>query len=156
MIRIREAKKSDGPFILEMIKQLAKFEKALDKVTLDLETLIQDGFAENPLFHSLIIEEADVPIGFALYYNRYSTWKGKSLYLEDLYIKPEHRGRGYGLAVMKYLAKLAVESECKRFEWQVLDWNEPAIKLYKTLSAEIDGEWLNCRVENQALTHLSE
>ncbi len=87
----------------------------------------------------------------ALFYYRYSTWKGKSLYLEDLYIKPESRGNGFGTYVMKWLAKYAVENDCKRFEWQVLDWNMPAIDLYQKLGADLDGEWINCRLEGDSL-----
>lgn len=152
MNNIRKAIVEDATFILEMIKELAHFEKAPEKVTLQLEQLIQDGFGENPLYEAIIIyDENGESIGFGLYYNRYSTWKGKSLYLEDLYIKPSARGRGYGKRVMHYLKEHAITTGCSRFEWQVLEWNEPAIRLYEKLGAEIDAEWMNCRLEGDAL-----
>lgn len=150
MTAIRPAIKKDAPFILEMIKELATFEEAADQVELSLAALEKDGFGENPLYQSLIIENEDKhSIGFCLFYYRYSTWKGKSLYLEDLYIQPAHRGNGAGKMVMEYLIGLAKSTGCGRFEWQVLDWNSKAIKLYESLGATLDGSWINCRIEEQ-------
>ncbi len=138
-------------FIFDMIKGLAAYEKAPEQVTLSLDQLKLDGFGDSPLFNAIILELDDLPVGFSLFYNRYSTWKGKSLYLEDLYILPEHRGNGLGKDAMLYLAKLAIDTNCGRFEWQCIDWNEPAINFYKSLKADIDGEWLNCRLEGTNL-----
>lgn len=150
MTVIRSAIKEDAPFILEMIKELATFEKAADQVEISLATLEKDGFGENPLYQSLIIENAEKrAIGFCLFYYRYSTWKGKSLYLEDLYIKPADRGNGAGKMVMEYLIDHAKTTNCGRFEWQVLDWNTKAIKLYESLGATLDASWINCRIEEQ-------
>lgn len=153
MTQIRKATRSDAPFILEMIKELALFEKAPEQVTLTLAQLEEDGFGVNPLYQAVIIEDQNkTSIGFCLFYYRYSTWKGKSLYLEDLYIKPTHRGNGAGQFVMKYLLDHAKATNCGRFEWQVLDWNEKAIKLYEKMGAELDGSWINCRIEEQLNT----
>ena len=152
MQKIRKAKKEDAAFILQMIKELAKFERAPEKVTLTLEQLTKDGFNAKPLFEALILENSNgQSIGFALYYNRYSTWRGKTLYLEDLYIIPSERGSGLGIKVMEYLRREAIDTGCARFEWQVLDWNSPAIEFYEKLGAELDGEWINCRIEGDAL-----
>ena len=151
MKKIRKAQASDANFILKLIKELADFEKSLNQVSLSLDCFLKDGFGKSPLFKSLIIELNKIPVGFALYYNRYSTWKGKALYLEDLFIIPEARGNGLGKQTLKYLAEEAVSTGCERFEWQVLDWNEPAIKLYKKLGAELDSGWINCRLEGPKL-----
>lgn len=152
---IRVATKEDCSFILQMIKDLAEYEKAPEKVLVTLEQLESDGFGDKPLYESIILELENKPVGMALFYNRYSTWMGKSLYLEDLYVIPESRGHGLGLQAMKYLAKLAKETQCFRFEWQVLDWNEPSIKFYKSLEADLDPEWINCRLEGDSLLKLA-
>ena len=156
MTHIREAKKEDVPFILDMIKQLAIYEKAEDRVKVNETQLSEDGFGEHPLFQSLILELDNKPVGMALFYNRYSTWKGKSLYLEDLYIIPEARGHKLGIQTMKYLAQYAIDTNCYRFEWQVLDWNEPSIKFYQSLNTDLDGEWINCRLEGDGIKQLAE
>lgn len=155
--KIRKGTHEDASFVFSQIKNLAKFEKAEEQVTLTLERLIEDGFSkEGPaLYETLIFEEGTTPCGFALYYNRYSTWKGKSLYLEDLFILPEFRRRGLARMAFKELARIAVETSCYRFEWQVLDWNTPAIKLYEELGADLDGEWMNCRLEGERILKLA-
>lgn len=150
---IRIADYNDLPFVLEMVHALAEYEKAPEAVLINLEQLEKD-FKEE-LFEALIIKWEGQPVGMALYYFRYSTWKGKSLYLEDLFIKPESRGHGLGKKVMYFLADYACKSECGRFEWQVLDWNTPSIEFYKTLGAEIDPEWMNCRLEGKAISELA-
>ncbi len=151
---IRLGQKEDASFILEMIKKLAIYEKAEDKVLVTLDQLVQDGFTSDTLFKTIILEAEEKPVGMALFYNRYSTWKGKSLYLEDLFVLPEYRGHGLGMLAMKWLAKFALDTHCKRFEWQVLDWNEPSIKFYKTINTELDSEWVNCRLEGEDLAKL--
>jgi GNAT superfamily N-acetyltransferase len=143
---IRKSTKEDIPFILKMIQNLADFEKASHEVKITEKDLLRDGFSEKPLYESIIIEHDNKKAGFALFYNRYSTWKGKSLYLEDLFILPEFRGNGLGRKTMNYLEELAKETNCGRFEWQVLDWNTPAIDLYKSMGADLDAEWINCRI----------
>ena len=154
-VNIRTAIKTDAPFIYNMIKELAKYEKALDRVHLTLEQLTEDGFNESPLFQAVILELNNRSVGIALFYKRYSTWKGKSLYLEDLYITPEARGNKLGLMAMQYLANLCVTTNCERFEWQVLDWNEPSINFYKTLDTSLDEGWINCRLEGQQIKALA-
>lgn len=153
MIKFREAKKEDGPFIFELINKLAEFERAADKVIIDLEQLVKDGFGEDPLYFAHILECDGKRAGFTLCYYRYSTWKGRSLYLEDLFVLPEFRKRGLGKLALTQLKKLANEVGCGRFEWQVLDWNEPAIEFYKSIGAELDPEWINCRLEGETLRH---
>jgi len=155
MNTIRSALKEDAPFILSLINKLAEFEKRPEQVNLTLNQFISDGFSTNPLFECIILLESGEKIGFALFYYRYSTWKGKTLYLEDLYILPNHRGNGLGVMAMKYLAKYAMENNCHRFEWQVLDWNEPSINFYKGLGTDLDPEWINCRLEGAAISNLA-
>ena len=146
MFNIREGQKKDCDLIRNYILKLARYEKAEHEMILTAETLANDGFSKNPLFKSLILEFDSEPVGFALFYYRYSTWKGKTLYLEDLYVDSEKRGNGIGLSVMKYLVQHAIKMECKRFEWQVLDWNTPSIEFYKKIGAELDSEWINCKL----------
>ena len=155
MTHIRMAEKKDVPFIFEMITQLASYEKAAEQVKLKEDQLLRDGFGEHPLFESIILELDNISVGMALFYNRYSTWKGKSLYLEDLYIIPKARGKKLGIMAMKYLANYAVDTHCFRFEWQVLDWNEPSINFYKTINTDLDSEWINCRLEGDAIKELA-
>jgi RimJ/RimL family protein N-acetyltransferase len=149
--KIRKAEKKDCQIILEFIFKLAKYEKAESEVKITLEDLQSSGFSNPPIFHALILEENIHPIGFALYYFRYSTWNGKNLYLEDLYIDKEQRGKGYGINVMYHLAELANIEKCGRFEWQVLDWNEASINFYKKIGAILDSEWINCRMNKKEI-----
>lgn len=155
MVNIRPATEKDTTFILKMIQQLADYEKATDRVKITEEQLRKDGFGNTPLFESIILELNSEPVGMALFYNRYSTWMGKSLYLEDLYIIPEARGNKLGIMAMKYLANYAIKTNCYRFEWQVLDWNEPSINFYKSINTDLDGEWINCRLEGDAIKFLA-
>ena len=148
---LRIATIEDAPFIMEMIKELALYEKAPEQVSLSLEQLKADGFGQNPLYKCLILELDKNQVGICLYYYRYSTWKGKALYLEDLYIQPDFRGHGLGLMAMKKLANIAHEGKCQRFEWQVLDWNEPSIKFYERIGSKLDGEWINCKFEEDGI-----
>jgi GNAT superfamily N-acetyltransferase len=152
---IREATKKDTKFIIQMIRDLAKYEKALDQMMTTEAELIRDGFEANPLFKSLILEHNNLPVGFALYFYKYSTWKGKTLYLEDLYVTPPARGNGLGMSIMKHLAKVAIDESCRRFEWQVLDWNEASIKFYESFHSDLDNGWINCRLENEKISYLA-
>lgn len=149
--KIRKAEKKDCITIHEYIRSLAVYEKAEDKFKISVEDLENDGFSDRPYFQAIILEEKNQPVGFALYYFRYSTWNGKNLYLEDLFIEPAHRSKGYGLEAMLFLAKLALENKCGRFEWQVLDWNKPAITFYESIGAELDSEWINCRMNHSEI-----
>lgn len=154
-LNIREARREDAPFIFDLICMLAEFEKARDRVINNVDQLIEDGFGERPLYFSHILELDGKPAGFTLCFYAYSTWKGKSLYLEDLFVLPECRGKGLAKLALKFLKEYANKEKCERFHWQVLDWNEPAIEFYKTLGAELDGEWINCRLEGDALKTIS-
>ena len=156
MLVIRKATRGDVPTILGLVRELAAYEREPDAVIATEADLVRDGFGDRPAFEVLIAEDDGVSIGFAFYFFTYSTWVGrKCLYLEDLFVKPTHRGQGAGLALMRALAKVAVEADCRRFVWAVLDWNEPAIGFYERLGAAVMRQWLTVRLEGEALTRLS-
>lgn len=155
MNSIRKATPNDVPFILQMIRALAEYEKEPKEVTLTERELLRDGFGSTALYQCLILELQQKPVGFALYYNRYSTWKGKTLFLEDLFVIPEARGSGLGKQAMLELARIARDTGCVRFEWQVLDWNQPAIDFYKSLGTELLPQWVNCRLDRQGIEELA-
>jgi len=156
-INIRPARAEDSALILRFITDLAIYEKAKEAV-IATETDIRDSlFAEDSTTSALICELEDEAAGFAVYFFNYSTWLGKhGLYLEDLYVSPEFRGAGAGKALLKHLAQLAVSKNCGRFEWSVLDWNEPAIGFYKSIGAQPQDEWVGYRLSGKALTDLAE
>lgn len=145
-MRIRAASINDCAAILGLIRELAEYEKAPQEVTNTVENLESTGFGPNPIWWGYVAEIDDQIVGFALYYIRYSTWKGPRMYLEDLYIKPEFRRFGIGKAFMEVLEEDAKKKGLNGMVWQVLDWNEPAIAFYKKLGASFDGEWINCTV----------
>ena len=157
---IRKATRADVPAILALVKELAAYEREPDAVIASEADLLRDGFGERPAFHVLVAElvageEAGV-MGFAFYFFSYSTWVGRRcLYLEDLFVQPAHRGQGAGIALMAALAKEAIAQECRRFVWQVLDWNDPAIDFYERLGAKVLREWLTVRLEGDALASLA-
>ena len=153
---LRDANPEDVPFILKMIQALAEYEKEPQEVTITPAELLRDGFGPRAFFQCLILELENQPVGFALYYHRYSTWKGKTLFLEDLFVVPEARGAGLGKLAMYELARRAQTTDCVRFEWQVLDWNQPAIDFYKSLGAKLLPEWVNCRLDSAAIKSLAE
>ncbi len=157
MLVIRKATPTDVPDVLALVKELAAYEREPDAVVATEADFLRDGFGEAPAFHVLVAEDAaGAVIGFALYFFSYSTWVGRRcLYLEDLFVQPEHRGKGAGVALMKALAKEAVAKECRRFVWQVLDWNAPAIAFYERLGASVRREWLSVRLEGEALAALA-
>lgn len=155
-ISIRPAIIDDAPLILTFVKELAAYEKAPHEVTATVENYKTTLFAENPFVHGLIIERQAIPIGFAVYFFNYSTWQGKpGLYLEDLYISPDYRSSGAGKALLRHLAKLALEKNCGRFEWTVLDWNKPAIQFYESIGARAQGEWIKYRMTGEALKNFA-
>lgn len=138
---IRKGTPNDMQAVLDLIIELAVFEKEPDAVVVTREDLIRDGFSSHPLFHTFVAEKNNEIIGMALYYYRYSTWKGKTIHLEDLVVKENHRGTGAGLALYKEIIKQGKKDNVKRVEWNVLDWNENAIRFYEKSGAKILKDW---------------
>jgi len=154
---IREAAAADVPQILKFIKGLALYERAPNEVTATEEGLLRDGFGPHPFYYCLIGEQEGVPPGFALVFFNYSTLKGRrGVYLEDIYVEPEFRGLGIGKALLKSVAAFAVERGCERMQWEVLDWNTPAIDFYRAMGAEFLDEWRNVRLSGEALMRLAD
>jgi GNAT superfamily N-acetyltransferase len=145
-INIRPAVKEDCPRLLELVQELATYERAPNEVTVTLEHFIESGFGEKPVWWAFVAEVQGEVVGFALYYIRYSTWKGQAMYLEDILITNDWRGKGIGKLLFDRLIEEAKEKKFNRIIWQVLDWNEPAINFYKKYNAEVDGSWLNCSI----------
>ncbi|TXH22279.1 MAG: GNAT family N-acetyltransferase [Chitinophagaceae bacterium] len=146
-IIIRKASEDDCFQMLELVKELALFEKAPDEVTVTLDHFKNAGFGPNPVWWSLVAEVEGKIIGIALYYIRYSTWKGTSMYLEDIVVTESFRGKGIGKQLLDALILEAKEKGFTRICWQVLEWNEPAIQFYKKYNATFDGEWVNCSID---------
>lgn len=154
---IRAASADDLEIICQLIRDLAQYEKLTHTVTLDKDRLRDDLFGPRPFAEVLLAEEAEQVVGFALFFHNYSTFVGKpGIYLEDLFVKPEHRGKGHGKALLLAVARLAVERDCGRMEWSVLDWNEPSIRFYKSLGAVPMSEWQIFRLTATALCQLTE
>ena len=143
-IVIRRAKESDANGMYKLIKELAEYENAPNEVKITPEQLKKDGFGENILFNAFVADYNGSVIGMALFYPRYSTWKGKTLHLEDLVVTSKFRKHGIGKALFERVVLEAKKSNVQRMEWQVLDWNEPAIKFYKSVHSNFDNEWINC------------
>jgi GNAT superfamily N-acetyltransferase len=153
---IRTATPADVPQILAFIRALAAYEREPDAVTATEADLLRDGFGPNPFYSCLIAEHSGQPAGFAFYFFNYSTWKGRpGLYLEDLFVNPEFRGLGIGKALLQRVAAIAVEKNCPRLQWEVLDWNTPAVDFYRAMGAEFLDEWRNVRVTGPALARLA-
>src|SRR5262252_4028363 len=154
--QIRPACVEDVPIILQLIRDLATYERAPDEVSATQEQLVDVLFGERPAAQVLLAFEAESPVGFALYFYNFSTWLGRpGLYLEDLFVKPEKRGKGYGRALLVELAKIASERGCGRMEWAVLDWNEPAITFYRALGAAPMHEWTVFRLTREEIAKLA-
>lgn len=149
---IRKGTKEDMPAVLELIKEPAAFEKEPDAVVVTAEELIKDGFGSNPLFYTFVAEEGNEIIGMALFYYRYSTWKGKTIHLEDLIVKENHRGTGAGSALYKEVITFAKQQGVRRIEWVVLNWNEHAIKFYERSGAKILQDWLTVQMDEEGIT----
>ena len=152
---IRVAAKEDGPRILQLIKDLAKYEKAPLEAKATLEQIEETIFSANPSAFCHVAEVDGEVIGIAIWFLNYSTWLGKpGMYLEDLFVDPNYRGQGHGMAFLKTLAKICVERGYERFQWWVLDWNEPSIEFYKSIGAVPMDEWTIFRVSGEALKKL--
>ena len=148
---IRKASKNDMPSVLELIQELAVFEKEPDAVVVTVEDLVRDGFSENPLFQCFVAEVDGEIIGMALYYYRYSTWKGKTIHLEDLIVKENKRGTGAGFALYKEIIKQGKSENVRRIEWNVLDWNTPAIDFYEKSGAKVLGDWRVVHMDDKGI-----
>lgn len=145
-VELRVAEAKDAESMLTLIKELAVYERAGDEVTISSEELKRDGFSGNPAFQAILASRRGEVVGMALLYDRYSTWKGRTLYLEDLIVTESARGQGIGEALMKECISTAQKGNYKRLEWQVLDWNTPAIDFYRKMKVELDETWINCRM----------
>lgn len=154
-ITIREARKEDCPRLLELINELALYEKAPEEVTVTLSEFEEAGFGQQPVWKAFVAEADRVIHGFGLYYVRYSTWKGCRLYLEDLLVTEEMRGKGIGKLLFDTLVDEAVSKGYNGMTWQVLDWNEPAINFYKKYNAHIESGWLNAALSKEQINLLN-
>lgn len=154
---IRPATEADVPQMLTFIRALATYERAPDAVKATEAGLLRDGFGPNPFYSCLVAEQDGKPAGFALYFFNYSTWLGRpGIYLEDLFVLPAFRSMGIGKALLKQVAAVAVEKNCQRLQWEVLDWNKLAIDFYRAMGAEFLDEWRNVRVSGEAIKRLAE
>lgn len=153
-ITIRTGRKEDLSRVLELVKELAAFERAPHEVTNTVALMEQDGFGPNPIFGFFVAENKTTIVGLSLYYWRYSTWKGKRLYLEDIIVTETERGKGIGKLLFDRTLQHALDENCSGMMWQVLDWNEPAIKFYKKYGASLNPEWINCSLERNQIEEL--
>ena len=155
--KIRPATVADVPVILELIRALATYERAPKEVTATEEILRESLFGKKPAAEVLLLFEGEIAAGFAVFFHNFSTWLGlPGIYLEDLFVKPEHRGKGYGRALLIELAKIARGRGCGRLEWAVLDWNEPAIQFYRKLEAKPMDEWTVFRLTRDGISKLAD
>ena len=156
-LSIEKAGPEDVPLILSFVRELAEYERAVEKVCATEENLREAMFGESQVAEALVARVGDEPAGVALFFHNFSTWTGlHGLYLEDLYVRPHLRGRGVGRALLAHLARLARERGCARFEWAVLDWNEPAIRFYESLGARAMSDWKIYRMTGDALERLAD
>jgi GNAT superfamily N-acetyltransferase len=156
MLQIRAAQAKDVPTMLRLIRGLAEYEHEPDAAQASEQDLLRDGFGPQPKFHCLLAEWNGATAGFALYFYNYSTWKGRQgIFLDDLFVWPEYRGRGIGKALLLEVGRIAVAGNCGRYEWLVLDWNTPAIEFYEALGGRRMKQWVPVRVEGEALLELA-
>lgn len=148
---IRKGIPEDMPKVLALITELAVFEKEPDAVVVTVEDLVRDGFSENPLFYTFVAEDNEQIIGVALYYYRFSTWKGKTIHLEDLIVNEKSRGTGAGFALYSEIIKQGKKDKVRRIEWNVLDWNTPAIKFYEKSGAKVLKDWCVAQMDEEGI-----
>jgi GNAT superfamily N-acetyltransferase len=146
-IQVRKGTPEDVPQVFKLVQELAVYEKAADQVSNTPEQMLEDGFGPNPIYGLLVAEVDGKIVGISMYYTRYSTWKGKRLYLEDLIVTESMRGSGLGKMLLNATIAEARATQCTGVMWQVLDWNEPAIKFYESYGARLDAEWINCHLD---------
>lgn len=151
---IRKAIKSDAPAILGLVKELAAYEKAPDAVEVTLEEMESAGFGPNAIYSVFVAEMDDKIVGMALYYTKYSTWKGKAIYLDDIVVNENYRRYGIGAKLFEEVVKVAKEMGVRKIDWQVLDWNEPAIQFYKKYNTVFNKEWINCTLYKKELDNI--
>lgn len=150
-VNIRAGEKEDLPMALQLIRELAEFEKAPHEVINTVEQMEVDGFGKKPIYGFFVAEGDGLIVGLSLYYWRYSTWKGKRLYLEDIIVTEHARGQGIGKILFDKTMQHALDENCTGMMWQVLDWNEPAIGFYKKYGSRLDGSWINCSLEREQI-----
>lgn len=148
---VRKGTREDLPEVMKLIKELAEYEKASHEVEIGLTQLEKDGFGEKPVYEFFVAENDKEVVGMALFYYRYSTWKGKAIYLEDLVVRASERGQGYGKLLLDAIVHEAKKVDAKQVRWQVLDWNTPAINFYRKLGADLDNEWINCTLNAEQI-----
>ena len=153
-MNIRNGEKKDLPHVLKLVKELATYEKAPHEVINTVALMEQDGFGLNPIYGFFVAENENEIVGISLYYWRYSTWKGKRLYLEDIIVTEKERGSGIGKLLFDRTMQKSLEENCSGMMWQVLEWNEPAINFYKKYGAKLDDEWTNCTLEASEIRQL--
>ncbi len=155
-INIRKGEKKDIPAVMSLIRELAHFEKAPDEVTNTEIAMERDGFSDHPIFMMQVAESDGFIYGMAIYFIKYSTWKGKAVYLDDIVVNEKFRGKGIGRKLLDAVIKHSHELGAKQLHWQVLDWNEPAIQFYKKYHADFDRGWINCKLNEAQLTLLTQ
>jgi len=148
---LRKGTEKDLNPVLNLVRELAAFEKAPDEVEVTTEEMLNWGFGKEKLFEFFVLEKENVIVGMALYYYKYSTWKGKCLFLEDIIVTEKERQNGFGNLLFNEVVKVAKKENVRRMEWQVLDWNAPAIDFYKKYNSNFDGEWVNCKLTYEQL-----
>lgn len=151
IILVRKGLKSDLSAALGLIKELALYENAPEEVIVTIEDMERDGFGENPVFNFFVAELDGKIVGIALYYVKYSTWKGKCIFLEDLIVTEQYRKHGIGKKLFDEVVKVSKELNVQRLEWQVLDWNKPAIRFYEKINSNLDKEWINCKLTKEQI-----
>lgn len=156
MLLIRDATSADAPLLVTMIRELAEFERELDQVSITPQDLLRDGFRSDPRFHALIAEYDGLAAGYAVYFFNYSTWVGRcGLFVEDLFVRSQFRGKGIGKALLKHMARIARAQSCYGMRWEVLNWNTSAIDFYRSLGAELQQEWLPVLLSGERFEQLA-
>lgn len=152
-ITIRTATAKDVPAMMALVRELAEFEQAPDEVANTEAKMIEEGFGQNPAFQAIVTEVDDKVVGMSVFYYSYSTWKGKSIYIDDIIVNEAFRGKGIGSKLMEATILRAKQENVGKLHWQVLDWNEPAIRFYKKYETVFDPEWINCSISNDKLAN---